>query len=146
MSYLFIEHRPGVNNVVPDALSRQPMLELPIVEDSCSPEEGVTFFLVLALSADVLHHTPSLVSETLNGTLAYLRHVCLLTHSTVHPTASKPVEPETTEVDPVETSSKSGICKPYLDLTFVIPNLQKNNKRITGIALHLNSYPQEVTK
>ena len=83
------------------------MLDLPIVEDSCSPEEGVTSFLVIALSADVPHHTPSLVSETLNGTFAYLRHGCLLTHTTVHPAASKLVEPETSKVDPVETSSKS---------------------------------------
>ena len=104
----FIEHHPGVTNIVPDALCRQPMLDLPIVEDSCSPEEGVTSFLALVLSADVPHHTLSLVSKTLNGTFAYLRHVCLLTHTTVHPTASKPVEPETTKVDPVETSSKSG--------------------------------------
>jgi len=58
----FIGHRPGTTNVVSDSLSRQPMLDLPIVEDSYSPEEGVTSFLVLALSADVPHHTPSLVS------------------------------------------------------------------------------------
>ena len=83
------------------------MLNLPIVEDSCSPEEGVTSFLILAMSADVPHHTPTLVSETLNGAFAYLRHVCLLTHTTVHPAASKLVEPETSKVDPVETSSKS---------------------------------------
>ena len=82
----FIEHRPGRTNVVPDALSRQPMLDLPIVE-------GVASFLVLAMSADVRHHTPTLVSETLNGTFAYLRYVCLLTHTTVHPAASKLVEP-----------------------------------------------------
>ena len=80
------------------------MLDLPNVEDSCLPEEGVTSVLVCA---DVPHHTPSLVSETLNGIFAYLRHVCLLTHTTVHPAASKLVEPETTKVDPVETSSKS---------------------------------------
>lgn len=103
----FIEHRPGITNVVPDALSRQPMLDLPIVEDSGSPEEGATSFLVLALSTDVPHHTPPLVFETLNGTFAYLRHVFLLTHTTVHPAASKLVEPETAKVDPVETSSKS---------------------------------------
>lgn len=67
----------------------------------------VTSFLILALSADVPHNTPSLVSETLNGTVACLRHVCLLSHTTVHPTAPKLVESETTKVDPVETSSKS---------------------------------------
>lgn len=49
----FIEHHHGITNVVPDALSRQPMSDLPIVEDSSSPEEGVTSFLILALSADV---------------------------------------------------------------------------------------------
>ena len=87
-----IKHHPGTINAVPDALSHQPMLDLPIDEDSCSPEEGVTSSLLLALSADVLHHTPSLVSETLNGTLAYLCHVCLLTHTTVHHAASKRVE------------------------------------------------------
>ena len=103
----FIEHRPGVTNIVPGALSCQSILDLPIVEDSCSPEEGATSFLVLALSADVPHHTPSLVSETLNGTFAHLHHICLLTHTTVHPTASKLIEPETTKVDPFETSSKS---------------------------------------
>jgi len=95
----FIKHHCGITNVVPDALSGQPMSDLPIVEDSCSPEEGVTSFLILALSADVPHHTPSLVhvSETLNGTVAYLHHVCLLTHTTVHPTAPKLVESETTK-------------------------------------------------
>ena len=103
----FIEHPPGTTNVVPDALSRQPMLALPIAEDSYLPEEGVTSFLILALSADVLHHTPSLVSETLNGTLACLHHICLLTYTTVHPAASKRVEPEFTKVDPVKISSKN---------------------------------------
>lgn len=40
----FIEHRPGITNTVPDALSRQPMLELPSAEDSYAPEDGVTSF------------------------------------------------------------------------------------------------------
>ena len=98
------------------------------------------------MSADFPHHTPTLVSETLNGTFAYLRHVCLLTHTSVHPAALKLVEPETSKVDPVETSSKSDYLETYLDLTFIILNLQNNNKRIAGVTLHLNSYPQEVTK
>ena len=106
----FIEHYPGLTNT--DALSRQRMPDLPIVEeDSCVPEEGVTSFLVLTLSADVPRDTPSLVSDTLNGTFAYLRHVCLLTHTTVHPAASKPVQPETSKEAPVGTSS-SDFLKP----------------------------------
>ena len=127
----FIEHHSGVTNVVLDPLSRQPtcMLDLPIVEDSCSPEEVVTSFLVLALSADVPHHTPSLVSETLNGTFAYLRHVCLLTHTTVHPTASKPVEPETTKVDPVETSSMSGSLQALTGLNLHHPQFAERQQK-----------------
>jgi len=90
----FIEHRPGVTNTVPDALNRQPMSDLPVAEESYTPENGVISLLLVAMSVDVPHHTPTLVSETLNGTLDYLRHVCLLTHTQVHPPASMPVEPE----------------------------------------------------
>ena len=77
---------------VQDTLSRQPVSDLPNSEDSYGPENGVLSFLVVVMSADVPHHTPTLVSETLNGHFAFLRHVCLLTHSTVHPAASTPVE------------------------------------------------------
>ena len=65
----FIEHHPGVTNIVPDALSCQPMLDLPVAEESYAPENGVISFLLIAMSVDVPHHTPTLVSETLNGTL-----------------------------------------------------------------------------
>ena len=101
----FVEHRPGVTNIVPDALSRQPMSDLPVAEESYAPENGVISFLLIAMSVDVPHHTPTLVSETLNGTLAYLRPVCLLTHTQVHPPASMPVEPENFEEAAAETSS-----------------------------------------
>ena len=70
-----------------------------------------------------------MVSETLNGTFAYLHHVCLQTHTTVHPTASKPVEPETTKVDPVETSSKSG----YL-------------QALSGLNLHHSQFAEQQQK
>lgn len=83
---------------------------------------------------------------TLNGTVAYLHYVCLLTHTTVHPTAPKLVESETTKVDPVKTSSKSDYLEALPGLNLCRSQLLNNNKTITGVALHLNSYPQEVTK
>ncbi|KAL9951307.1 hypothetical protein ACROYT_G043949 [Oculina patagonica] len=101
----FIEHRPGITNTVPDALSRQPMPDLPVVEDLYAPEEGVTSFLLLTLSADVSRHTPSLVSETVNGTFAYLRRVCLLTNITSHPATSERVESETSKEAPIGNNS-----------------------------------------
>lgn len=100
----FIEHRPGMANTVPDALSRQPVSDLPNAEDSYAPENGILSPLLAAMSADVPHHTPSLVSETLNETFAFLRHVCLLNHPTIHPAASTQVDPETLKVASVETS------------------------------------------
>ena len=101
----FIEHRPGITNTVPDALSHQPVSDLPPAEDLYAPETGVISFVLLATSVNVPHHTPTLVSETLNGPFVYFRHVCLLTHSSVHPAASMAVELEDFKEAPIEITS-----------------------------------------
>ena len=102
----FIQHRPGINNTVPDTLSRQPMADLPLVDKPYAPEGSVTAFILLAMSMAIPHHTPSLVSETLNGTVAYMRHVCLLTPITVQPAALKCVEPGTSKEATIKPNSE----------------------------------------
>ena len=101
----YIEHRPGITNTVPDTLSRQPIADLPLAEEPYAPEDSVTSFILLVMSMDIPHHTPSLVSETLNGTVAYVRHVCLLTPITDPPAALKRVEPDTSKEAPIKPSS-----------------------------------------
>ena len=66
----YIEHRPGITNTVPDTLSRQPISDLPSFEEPYSPEDGVNSFVLLAVSMEIPNHSPTLVSDTLNGTFA----------------------------------------------------------------------------
>lgn len=99
-----IEHRPGVTNAVPDTLSRQSMTNLPSAEGAYVPEEGVTSFLLLAVSADIPYHTPSLVSETANGTFAYLQPPCLLTHTLAHRAAPADIVVEPNKQLPADTT------------------------------------------
>ena len=57
------------------------------------------------MSMDIPHHTPSLVSENLNRTVAYIRHVCLLTPISVQPAALKCVEPDTSKEATIKPNS-----------------------------------------
>ena len=121
----FIQHNPGITNTVPDTLSRQPMAALPLVEEPYAPEDSVTSFILLAVSIDIPHHTPSLVYETLNGTVAYIRHVCLLTPITVYPAAVKRVQPET---------SKQATLK---------PNSEENYSVLAGLNLRRSQFAEQ---
>ena len=75
----FIEHRKGERNVVPDVLSRHPVNEN-IPEDNVviPPEKSVITFMIIATSVDVPHHTPELIHETFNNTMACLYNACLI--------------------------------------------------------------------
>ena len=94
---------------MPDTVSRQPVTDLPLVEEPYAPEDSVTSFISLAVSIDIPHHTPSLVSETLNGTVAYICHVCLLTPITVYPAAVKRVQPETSKQATLKPNSEENL-------------------------------------
>lgn len=75
----FIEHRKGERNVVPDVLSRHPVNEN-IPEDNVviPPENSVITFMIIATSVDVPQHTPELIHETFNNTMACLYNACLI--------------------------------------------------------------------
>ena len=75
----FIKHRKGERNVVPDVLSRHPVNEN-IPEDNVviPPENSVITFMIIATSVDVPHHTPELIHETFNNTMACLYNACLI--------------------------------------------------------------------
>ena len=98
----YIEHRPGITNTVPDTLSRQPISDLPSFEEPYSPEDGVNSFVLLAVSMDIPNHSPTLVSDTLNGTFAYLRRICLVAPVNVD---SAP-DPDSSVTAPIDTKSE----------------------------------------
>ena len=75
----FIEHRKGERNVVPDVLSRHPVNEnIPEDDVVIPPENSVITFMIIATSVDVPQHTPELIHETFNNTMACLYNACLI--------------------------------------------------------------------
>ena len=98
---VFIEHRKGERNVVPDVLSRHPVEEnIPEHNVVIPPENSVIKFRVIASSVDVPHHTPELVHGTFNNTMACLHNACLI--------------PQAYCLDPVcvrYSSKKNQMCK-----------------------------------
>ena len=61
---IFIEHRKGERNIVPDVLSRHPAREnIPDDNVVIPPENAVIAFIVIATSVNVPNHTPELVHE-----------------------------------------------------------------------------------
>lgn len=76
----YIQHRPGVQNVVPDVLSRYPVAASPDCHLITLPDSRIETFLLTALSADVPTHTSQLVCDTFSETVMYLSSACLLIH------------------------------------------------------------------
>ena len=98
----YIEHRPGITNSVPDTLSRQPMSDVPSFEEPYASEDGVNSFILLAVSIGIPSRSPKLVSDTLNGTFAYLRRICLVAPVNVD---SAP-DPDSSVTAPIDTKSE----------------------------------------
>lgn len=68
----YIEHRLGINNLVPDILSRYPINKVPESSLITLPERKIASFFLLALSADVPNHTAQAVPDTLSPRLVPL--------------------------------------------------------------------------
>ena len=98
----YIAHRPGITNNVPNTLSRQPMSDLPSFEEPYASEDGVNSFILLAVSIGIPSRSPKRVSDTLNGTFAYLRRICLVAPVNVD---SAP-DPDSSVTAPIDTKSE----------------------------------------
>ena len=98
-------------NTVPDTLSRRPISDLPSSEEHYAPEYGVNSFVLLAVSMDIPNHSSTLVSDTLNGTFAYLRPICLVAPVNV---VSAP-DPDSSVTAPIDAKSE--------DLLLALPGL-----------------------
>ena len=59
-------------------------------------------FVLLAVSLDIPNHSATLVSDTLNGTFAYLRRICLVAPVNVD---SAP-DPDSSVTAPIDTKSE----------------------------------------
>ena len=72
-----IEHRPGKENIVPDALSRAPLPHpSPAVCNYVIPPSEVCCFLLTALSLDITAHNTQSVAELFNFPLSCLSLAC----------------------------------------------------------------------
>ena len=114
----FIEHRKGERNVVPDVLSRHPVNEN-IPEDNVGipPENSVITFMIIANSVDVPHHTPELIQETFNNTMACLYNACLIHQADyLQPVCFADV-PKRARSTCTKASTQNFSCKPKQDPT-----------------------------
>ena len=78
------------------------MSHLPSFEEPYAPEDGVNSFVLLAVSMGIPNHSSSLVSDTLNGSFAYLRLICLVAPVNVD---SAP-DPDSSVTAPIVTKSE----------------------------------------
>ena len=82
----YIEHKLGVNHVIPDTLSRYPIDAFSVGIPECTPAE-VASFITTAVGFDIPYHTPYSVTALFSSSLQYLylasNHI-----DTVKPTVS----------------------------------------------------------
>ena len=78
------------------------MSDLPSFEEPYAPEDGVNSFVLLAVSMGIPNHSSSLVSDTFNGSSAYLRFICLVAPVNVD---SAP-DPDSSVTAPIVTKSE----------------------------------------